>query len=113
MVTAWTRLKRGDDWGTPYWAVELTRPGVHGHDSRYGIKLTEGEPVAVRLADGTISAGRVIFRSEKDSYGDHGVVYNFTSRIALVELSFHETPLTVPLENIDVPADWVKAREPA
>lgn len=111
----WVRLKRGDDWGSVYYALEPLGP-MGTANSRRGIKLRAGDRVRVRWPNGCVTEERIDFRPETRSVSDHGNSYNVsTNKIGVVveatnDRSGRVVSEFIELTEVDIPAAWVEER---
>jgi hypothetical protein len=109
--TKWVKLKRGNDWGRDYWAIKPLDERGYASASR-GIRLTEAEPVRVRLKNGLDYGGVVRLNNYQAEVHDHGHSYLVTTVNPQVELKIEGTPVRVQFADCEFPLAWVKEREP-
>lgn len=86
----WFALERGNDWGSVYFARRrLTPPRYPGDtgaaDSARRYRLEAGEQVRARLKSGRELEGRIVFKTHRESVGDHGHSYDATSNLPFVD----------------------------
>jgi hypothetical protein len=107
-IVNWVKLKRGNDWGVDYFAIE---PLNHGSaDQRRGVRVVDGEPVTVRMADGTEVVGVITLREEHGTVSDMGHRYSVSSEIPEVAFTFHGQPLRVRIDEVEVEEAWARQR---
>lgn len=104
----WIKLKRGNDWGVDYFAIEPLSNG--GASASRGIKLEEGEPVRVRLADGSERDGVIALRTEIHTVSDHGHSYPVTSKIPVVRFDLFGQTFGLPIDEVEVDEAWARSK---
>lgn len=110
-MSAWVRLKRGDDWGFYYYALEPH--DEHGMASaRRGIKVSPGEPVKVRWPDGSVEDTVIATERYQHNVSDMGHEYPVSGHKVGVKLVAHGVAWFVEITDVDVPRDWVESRQP-
>jgi hypothetical protein len=102
--SAWVRLKRFSDWGTTFYALALSG------DRRHGIRVNSGENVRVRWPDGSETETTIVKRTVDTSYSDMGHSYECSSEEIGVAARVHGIEMFVPIQEVEVPAEWVNAR---
>lgn len=106
--TIWVKLKRGNDWGVDYFAIE---PLSNGHaDQRRGIQVDEGDPVRVRTSDGAELDGLIALRTEHGSVSDHGHWCATSSEIPEVAFIFHGQTLRIRIDELEVDEAWARSK---
>ena len=107
-MTEWVRLKRGNDWGVSYLAVEPKRDGFA--DSTRKVEFAAGTPLHVRWPDGTESTEPAAERVVHGTVGDMGHTYDTTSHNQGIEVNRNGVMLFVSLADVDIDrADLAKA----
>jgi hypothetical protein len=102
----WIRLRRGNDWGVDYFAINPLTPS--GASRSQGINLREGEAVPVRLADGTETTGTVTLEQRVSSVSDHGHSSSARSELPHVNFSFHGQMLRARIDELEVDEAWAR-----
>lgn len=105
------RLKKGNDWGNEYLAIEPKDEWGMAKAER-GIKFRDGESVRVRWPDGHEEAVNVRLHWETVTVGDHGHDYQVTYSYPVVQAWLHGREVFVPLADLEVEAEWARARCP-
>lgn len=104
----WVRLKGGNDWGNIYFALKpLDGRGMASFDR--GIKVEDGERVAVRWASGDIGGTVIEIVRQTHTVGDMGRSYEVDSYIPHVVSAAHGHKVLIPIDEVDVPLSWVNA----
>ena len=79
----WFRLKRGNDWGSNYFArAPLSAQGYAACSRAY--RLAAGDTVRVRLLDGSEREGLVALTKVRETVGDMGHDYDVHSEVPRV-----------------------------
>lgn len=104
----WIKLKRGNDWGVDYFAIEPLRNG--GASSSRGIKLEHGDEVPVRFADGTERLAEIRIRIERGTVSDHGHSYGVSSAIPEVAVHHHGHEMRMRIDEVEVDEAWARSK---
>jgi len=100
------RLKRGDDWGHLYWAVEPRNE--HGMaEFRRGISPPDGSAVTVRWPDGSVSETRIVLEPYTATVSDHGHEYPVSGHKIRLHQIVAGSQVLIPIEDVEVSAEDV------
>ena len=106
--TSWIKLRRGNDWGFDYFAIEPLSNG--GASKSRGIKVEEGDDVRVRMADGEIVSGVITLSTEWGSVTDSGHTYPVKSEIPHVAFTWHGQLLRIRIDEVEVDEAWARSK---
>lgn len=107
----WVRLKRGDDWGALYYALEPLNNRGFAEFAR-GIKVRAGEGVTVRWPDGTAEKTAIALEPYSTEVHDMGHSYHVSGHRIGVNLSARGVARFVDIAEVDVEKAWVEAHTP-
>jgi hypothetical protein len=98
------RLKRGNDWGADYLAVEpLTEHGMA--DARRRIPLESGQIVVVKFPDGTSGQYPVVMCGYSTSVSDMGNNYPVHYDLPGIQIESHGLKTWICLDEVDILVD--------
>lgn len=109
----WVKLRRGDDWGAVYFALE---PAPRGQASRaLGLKTYAGDPVEVRWPTGEVSTECITMvevRTDISEQGQRGYVAacEVPHIRTVVRGKMGDVAIDTPLDRVEVRETWVKER---
>ena len=106
-MTTWVRLKRANDWGQDYYAIE---PLDHGSaDSKRGVMPPKGTLVRVKMPDDTERLAVCAYVQRHARIPDMGRSYDATFNVLRFLLDVSGVDVQLKPDQVDVPADWVAA----
>jgi hypothetical protein len=113
MPDPFVRLRRGDDWGSIYFALEPKNDrGFCDH--RRGIVTFGSDDVEVRWPTGDITNESIVMVEQRQQVDDHGHSTVVASAIPCVRSVLHgkmgDVIVDTPLDQLDVRESWVTAR---
>jgi hypothetical protein len=101
-MSKFIQLKRGNDWGKEYLAINPLKKSSGSADFSLGCRFKEGEKVAVKFPDGTEDKYPVVFKEFYDTVHDHGHQYEVTSQLPGIEIVSMGIKQWICLDEVEV-----------
>lgn len=102
----WVKLRKGNDWGHVYYALEPHVRGMANRDRGMNVAQAAVLPAWVRWPDGTITENELRAVSQTDQVPDHGHTYEATSQRLYVVSGHRGIETLIGIEEVEVDRAW-------